>query len=82
MVISRFNLRFAGYCSAWQCALRDDGLPDGNACVSYGLPSVLRRYGGVFCRGATFVLVREIQRPRLLWDACRVPRHHLPNVFR
>lgn len=68
VVITHYNLRFAGYYSSWQCALRERCLPDGHACVSYRL-SVHCRYGRLL-GGRNAVLIEKYS-ARAFWGQVR-----------
>ncbi len=74
VVITHYNLRFAGYYSAWQCALRDDDVYL-TVMPAFHIDCQCTAAMAAFSAGADLCAGREIQRPRLLGTGTEVPRH-------
>ncbi|STL93008.1 crotonobetaine/carnitine-CoA ligase [Escherichia coli] len=80
VVITHYNLRFAGYYSAWQCALRDDDVYL-TVMPAFHIDCQCTAAMAAFSAGATFVLVEKYS-ARAFWDRYRSTAPPLPNVFR
>ncbi len=65
MVITHYNLRFAGYYSAWQCALRDDDVYL-TVMPAFHIDCQCTAAMAAFSAGATFVLVEKYS-ARAFW---------------
>ncbi len=80
VVITHYNLRFAGYYSAWQCALRDDDIYL-TVMPAFHIDCQCTAAMAAFSAGATFVLVEKYS-VRAFWGRYRSTVPPLPNVFR
>lgn len=65
VVITHYNLRFAGYYSAWQCALRDDDVYL-TVMPAFHIDCQCTAAMAAFSAGATFVLVEKYS-ARAFW---------------
>ncbi|SPX12218.1 crotonobetaine/carnitine-CoA ligase [Escherichia coli] len=80
VVITHYNLRFAGYYSAWQCALRDDDVYL-TVMPAFHIDCQCTAAMAAFSAGATFVLVEKYS-ARAFWGQVQNTAPPLPNVFR
>ena len=64
-MITHYNLRFAGYYSAWQCALRDDDVYL-TVMPAFHIDCQCTAAMAAFSAGATFVLVEKYS-ARAFW---------------
>lgn len=69
VVITQYNLRFAGYYSAWQCALRDDDIYL-TAMPAFHIDCQCTAAMAAFSSGATFVLLEKYS-ARAFWSQVR-----------
>jgi crotonobetaine/carnitine-CoA ligase len=69
VVITQYNLRFAGYYSAWQCALRDDDIYL-TAMPAFHIDCQCTAAMAAFSSGATFVLLEKYS-ARAFWNQVR-----------
>lgn len=75
VVITHYNLRFAGYYSAWQCALRDDDVYL-TVMPAFHIDCQCTAAMAAFSAGATFVLVEKYSARAFWGTGAEVPRHH------
>jgi Acyl-CoA synthetases (AMP-forming)/AMP-acid ligases II len=75
VVITHYNLRFAGYYSSWQCALRDDDIYL-TVMPAFHIDCQCTAAMAAFSAGATFVLIEKYS-ARAFW---RQVRHYRATV--
>ncbi len=80
VVITHYNLRFAGYYSAWQCALRDDDVYL-TVMPAFHIDCQCTAAMAAFSAGATFVLVEKYS-ARAFWGQVQKYRASVKSVLK